>query len=88
MIKNVRIWILFLLEDDFLHKPGSKKLLLEGLLNYNGYITLYDHPDKYLNKENFPLKFWESIAKSFRMFFSLHEYIRIHGKRSKTPNTN
>jgi hypothetical protein len=43
--------LVYLLEDDFLHKLGSKKLLLEGLLNYNGYITLYDHPDKYLNKE-------------------------------------
>lgn len=44
--------LVYLLEDDFLHKPNSKKLLIEGLNKYNGYLTLYDHPDKYLNKEN------------------------------------
>ena len=42
----------YLLEDDFLHKFNSKNLLIEGLLKYNGYVTLYDHPDKYINKEN------------------------------------
>ena len=43
---------IYLLEDDFLHKPKSKDYLIEGLINYNAYITLYDHPDKYLNKED------------------------------------
>lgn len=44
--------LVYLLEDDFLHKPKSKKLLIEGLSKYNSYITLYDHPDKYMNPEN------------------------------------
>lgn len=44
--------LVYLLEDDFLHKPNSKNLLIEGLSQYNGYLTLYDHPDKYINKEN------------------------------------
>ena len=43
--------LIYLLEDDFLHKPKSKDYLIEGLINYNAYITLYDHPDKYINKE-------------------------------------
>ena len=43
--------LVYLLEDDFLHKPNSKNLLIEGLSNYDAYITLYDHPDKYINKE-------------------------------------
>ena len=42
----------YLLEDDFLHKPKSKNLLIEGITNYDAYITLYDHPDKYINKED------------------------------------
>tara|TARA_B110000902_G_scaffold256914_1_gene324348 strand:- start:9 stop:707 length:699 start_codon:yes stop_codon:yes gene_type:complete len=44
--------LVYLLEDDFLHKPKSKDYLIEGLTNYNAYITLYDHPDKYINKED------------------------------------
>jgi hypothetical protein len=43
--------IIYLLEDDFLHKPNSKQIIEEGVRTYDGYITGYDHPDKYLNKE-------------------------------------
>lgn len=42
--------LIYLLEDDFLHRPNSKKYLIEGLTKYNAYITLYDHPDKYIDK--------------------------------------
>lgn len=39
----------YLLEDDFLHLPNSKKLLLEALNEWDCYVTLYDHPDKYID---------------------------------------
>ena len=42
---------IYLLEDDFLHKPNSREYLIEGLNHYDAYITLYDHPDKYMSKE-------------------------------------
>jgi len=42
--------IIYLLEDDFLHKPEARIILEEGLRSYNGYVTGYDHPDKYLDK--------------------------------------
>jgi hypothetical protein len=44
--------IIYFIENDYLHKPGSDKVLLEGFnVGYN-YVALYDHPDKYINGAN------------------------------------
>ena len=47
--KNKNTDFVYLLEDDFLHLPGSSKLLKEGIQEFGTYVTLYDHPDKYIN---------------------------------------
>ena len=44
--------IVYFVENDYLHKSGSDKILVEGLqIGYN-YVALYDHPDKYINGAN------------------------------------
>lgn len=40
--------IFYFLEDDYLHRRGARKILLEAFQDLKAdYVTLYDHPDKY-----------------------------------------
>lgn len=39
---------IYLVEDDFLHRPEAPQILIDGIELGAEYVTLYDHPDKYL----------------------------------------
>lgn len=41
----------YILEDDYFHLKGAKAAIIEGL-EIGHYISLYDHPDKYLDGVN------------------------------------
>jgi len=43
--------VVYLLEDDFLHLSKAKLVIEEGVKTFNSYITGYDHPDKYINRD-------------------------------------
>jgi hypothetical protein len=44
--------IVYFVENDYLHKEGSPRILVEGLQLGYSYVSLYDHPDKYMNGAN------------------------------------
>lgn len=44
--------IIYFLENDYLHKPESDKILEEGFELGSDYVALYDHPDKYMDGGN------------------------------------
>lgn len=41
--------IIYFVENDYLHKPKSDLVLLDGFRLEADFVTLYDHPDKYLD---------------------------------------
>jgi len=44
--------IVYFLENDYLHRPESDKILKEGFELGSDYVALYDHPDKYIDGGN------------------------------------
>ena len=40
--------IVYFIENDYLHKPGSQKIIQEAFELGAPFVSLYDHPDKYL----------------------------------------
>lgn len=44
--------IVYFLENDYLHKPKSDKVIVEGFNTGASYVSLYDHPDKYIDGAN------------------------------------
>lgn len=41
--------IIYFIENDYLHKPNSQKILEEGFKLGASFVSLYDHPDKYMD---------------------------------------
>jgi hypothetical protein len=41
--------IVYFVENDYLHKPDSQQVIESGFDLGFDYVTLYDHPDKYMN---------------------------------------
>ena len=41
--------IVYFIENDYLHKPESQKILEQGFSLGASFVSLYDHPDKYLD---------------------------------------
>jgi hypothetical protein len=62
--------IVYFLENDYLHKLGSDKILEEGFELGAEYVSLYDHPDKYIDADKGGNPFIENGGEVTRVFLS------------------
>ena len=56
----------YFLENDYLHKPDSRVIIEEGLSLGAQFVSLYDHPDKYLSPNEGGNPYCEGGAEDIR----------------------
>tara|TARA_R110000787_G_scaffold91812_1_gene193424 strand:+ start:2185 stop:2883 length:699 start_codon:yes stop_codon:yes gene_type:complete len=56
---------IYFIENDYLHKPGSQKTIQEAFELGADFVSLYDHPDKYVDGVNPYVEEGGEITKVF-----------------------
>jgi hypothetical protein len=62
--------IVYFVENDYLHKPGADKIILEGFDLGAPFISLYDHPDKYKDPGQGGNPYCEGGAEDTRVYLT------------------
>ncbi len=62
--------IIYFIENDYLHKPESEKIIEEGFKLGASFISLYDHPDKYITPENGGNPYCQGGAEDTRVYLT------------------
>ena len=60
--------IIYFIENDYLHKPGSEKIIQEAFELGASFVSLYDHPDKYLPPSKGGNPYCEGGAEDTRVY--------------------
>jgi len=60
--------IIYFIENDYLHRPGSQKIIQEAFELGASFVSLYDHPDKYLSPEKGGNPYCEGGAEDTRVY--------------------
>lgn len=62
--------IVYFIENDYLHKPESVKILKEGFELGASFVALYDHPDKYLDPSKGGNPYCEGGGEDTRVYLT------------------
>ena len=62
--------IVYFIENDYLHKPDSLKILQEGFDLGASFVALYDHPDKYLDPSKGGNPYCEGGGEDTRVYLT------------------
>ena len=76
--------IVYFIENDYIHKPNSQKILEEGFELGAPFVALYDHPDKYLDPSKGGNPYCEGGAEDTRVYLSDSVHWKITNSTTMT----
>jgi hypothetical protein len=76
--------IIYFVENDYIHRDNSLNVLFEGFDLNCDYLTLYDHPDKYMFPENGGNKFCIDGAENTRVYCSKSTHWKLTNSTTMT----
>ncbi len=76
--------IVYFVENDYLHKQNSPNILKEGFSLGASFVSLYDHPDKYLDPSRGGNPYCEGGAEDTRVYLSASAHWKITNSTTMT----
>ena len=76
--------IVYFIENDYLHKPESQKILEEGFNLGASFVSLYDHPDKYLEPSQGGNPYCDGGAEDTRVYLTDNCHWKITNSTTMT----
>ena len=76
--------IVYFIENDYLHKPGSQQIIEEGIELGASFISLYDHPDKYLSPSQGGNPYCEGGAEDTRVYLTKSTHWKVTNSTTMT----
>ena len=80
--------IVYFVENDYLHKQNSPLILLEGFNLGASFVSIYDHPDKYLDPSKGGNPFCEGGAEDTRVYLTDSVHWKITNSTTMTFAAN
>ena len=74
----------YFLENDYLHKPDSRVIIEEGLELGAHFVSLYDHPDKYLSPDKGGNPYCQGGAEDTRVYLTDSVHWKITNSTTMT----
>jgi hypothetical protein len=76
--------IIYFVENDYLHKPQSPAVLIEGFELGASFVSLYDHPDKYLDPGKGGNPYCVGDAEDTRVYLTKSTHWKITNSTTMT----
>jgi hypothetical protein len=76
--------IVYFVENDYLHLPGSPTILNEGFGLGASFVSLYDHPDKYIGPDQGGNPYCDGGAEDTRVYLTKSTHWKITNSTTMT----